>query len=69
MAAYGNDPAGALRHFLNYGMKEGRQAESGFNVNIYRSRYADLRAAFGSDLTLYFRHYLQHGKSEGRSGI
>lgn len=69
MAAYSNDPAGALRHFLNYGMKEGRQAESSFNVNIYRSRYADLRAAFGSDLTLYFRHYLQHGKSEGRSGI
>lgn len=68
-AAYGNDPAGALRHFLNYGMKEGRQAESGFNVNIYRSRYADLRAAFGSDLTLYFRHYLRCGKSEGRSGI
>lgn len=69
MAAYGSDPAGALQHFLNYGMKEGRQAESSFNVNTYRSRYADLQAAFGNDLTLYFRHYLQYGKSEGRSGI
>ena len=68
-AAYGSDPAGALQHFLNYGMKEGRQAESSFNVNTYRSRYADLQAAFGNDLTLYFRHYLQYGKSEGRSGI
>lgn len=69
MAAYGSDPAGALQHFLHYGMKEGRQAESSFNVNTYRSRYADLQAAFGNDLTLYFRHYLQYGKSEGRSGI
>ncbi len=64
---YGSDPAGALRHFVQYGMKEGRQGSSSFDVNVYKENYADLRAAFGSDLTKYYMHYIQYGKNEGRN--
>ena len=72
MAAFGHDPAGAIRHFIQYGIKEGRQAESSFNVISYQNNYPDLRAAFGtdsSDLVKYVMHYLKFGKSEGRSGL
>ena len=72
MAAFGHDPAGAIRHFIQYGIKEGRQAESSFNVISYQNNYPDLRAAFGtsaSDLMKYVIHYLTHGKAEHRSGL
>lgn len=72
MNAFGHDPAGAIRHFIQYGIKEGRQAESSFNVISYQNNYPDLRAAFGtdsSDLVKYVMHYLKFGKSEGRSGL
>ena len=63
----GNDAA-ALQHFVEYGMKEGRQAISSFNVNTYKNRYPDLRAAYLRDLPSYYRHYITCGYSEGRSG-
>ena len=40
--AYGYDDLAVLQHFVNYGMKEGRQAKSSFDVNSYRLQYADL---------------------------
>jgi len=72
MKAYGRDPAGAIRHFILYGIKEGRQAESSFNVISYQNNYPDLRAAFGTskdDLMKYVVHYLTYGKAEHRSGL
>lgn len=65
--AFGTDDVAALAHFVNYGMKEGRQASSEFNVNTYRSRYADLQNIFGSNLKSYYLHYISYGKREGRS--
>lgn len=67
-AAFGEDETAALNHFLNYGMKEGRQGSADFNVNSYRLEYADLRAAFGNDLKSYYLHYINYGKNEGRHG-
>lgn len=66
-AAYGNNPAGALLHFVTYGMKEGRQGSSSFSVQVYKENYADLRAAFGNNLASYYLHYIQYGKREGRN--
>lgn len=65
---YGTDDAAVLAHFVNYGMKEGRQASENFNVWNYRGRYADLEAAFGNDLVQYYLHYLNNGIREGRDG-
>ncbi len=67
-ALYGNNKLSALKHFVENGMSEGRQAKESFNVNTYKNRYADLRAIYGNDLKSYYLHYINYGKAEGRSG-
>lgn len=64
--AYAGREDEAIAHFVNYGMKEGRQGCAGFDVQSYRRRYADLRSAYGNDLKLYYLHYINHGQREGR---
>ena len=66
--AYNGDDIAALEHFVNYGMREGRQANSTFSVQSYRNQYSDLRAAYGNNLNLYYMHYINYGKKEGRKG-
>ncbi len=63
---YGGDDAGAITHFINYGMREGRQGSDSFNVISYKNRYPDLRIAFGNNLQAYYLHYINNGKNEGR---
>lgn len=65
-AAFGTDKDSLLNHFVNFGMKEHRQAIAVFNPVIYRDRYADLQKAFGDDWTAYYLHYIQHGQGEER---
>lgn len=65
-AAFGTDKAAYFRHFIEFGMKEGRQASSTFNVEKYKKRYEDLRNAFGNNLPEYYKHYCIYGKKEGR---
>ena len=66
-AAFANDPAGALQHFLTYGIKEGRQAHENFNILAYKNNYADLRAAFGDNNKAYVDHYISSGITENRT--
>lgn len=68
-SAFKNNYAAALRHFVEHGMKEGRQASAEFNLNIYKNNYADLRKAYGSDNSKYYLHYMKYGKTEGRNGL
>lgn len=64
--AVGSNVLSAFDHFINYGIREGRQSSSTFHITSYRNRYPDLRAAFGNDVFAYAIHYIQHGKNEGR---
>lgn len=64
---YGNNPAGALQHFILHGMREGRQAHTNFNVLYYKSNYSDLQNAYGENLQLYYLHYIRNGFREGRN--
>jgi hypothetical protein len=66
---YSGDDIGALEHFVNYGMSEGRVASDLFDINSYREGYRDLRLAFGDNLKLFFMHYIDIGKNEGRQGV
>ena len=66
--AYGYNQAALLKHFLQNGVYEGRQASENFNVLSYRARYADLREYFGNDLMRYVQHYINCGRAEGRNG-
>ena len=66
-AAFGNDTAAMLAHFVENGMAEGRQASASFNVYTYLNNYEDIAAAFGSDLVACYMHYITNGQYEGRN--
>lgn len=65
-AAFGSDSMAYLKHFVNSGMREGRQGKESFDVKSYRNLYSDLRRAFGKDLKLYYMHFITNGHREGR---
>lgn len=64
---YGNNPSGALQHFVSNGMAEGRQGCENFNPIAYKNNYADLRNAFGNDWKQYYMHFINYGYAEGRN--
>lgn len=64
--AFGNNYDKLIEHFVNYGMKEKRQANKSFIVEIYKNNYQDLQIAFGNDYPAYYIHYIDHGVKEGR---
>jgi len=66
--AFGDDDAGAIKHFVGQGMAEGRQATPDFNASYYKGLYYDLRRLFASNIRAYYLHYIGSGKSEGRIG-
>ena len=66
---FGTNANKLFEHFKIYGMKEGRQAISTFNVIAYKNRYADLQKVFGDNLPEYYKHYIQYGKKEKRQGV
>ncbi|SER41105.1 hypothetical protein SAMN02910429_00013 [Lachnobacterium bovis] len=65
-AAFPNDDVATLKHFVEFGMKEGRQAAENFNFQSYKYEYKDLREAFGHDKERYYLHYISNGQREGR---
>lgn len=67
--AFGYDYTAASKHFLTYGINEGRQANAAFSPSYYKNQYADLQAAFGNEWWRYYEHYITHGIGEGRKGI
>ena len=62
--AFGTNATKLLAHFVVYGIKEGRQAKSTFNVRVYKDSHADLQRAFGNDMKAYVQHYLTYGCKE-----
>ncbi len=65
--AFGMDDTAVLRHFVVWGMKEGRRGSENFDVYSYKNAYLDLRNAFGTSIPDYYKHYIYYGKNEGRS--
>jgi len=66
--AFGNNYQAAFNHWVNHGIREGRQARSNFNVKQYLNRYTDLKAAFGNNYEAALDHWKNHGIREGRKG-
>ena len=70
--AFGNDDEAALKHFVKYGMKEGRRGSEAFDLRVYKTNYADLRKAFGTapeNNKEYYLHYIRRGQSEQRNAV
>lgn len=63
----GKDEQALYKHYINYGIKEGRFGSEEFNCYIYMNNYGDLRLAFGGDYFAYCEHYEKFGKEEGRN--
>ena len=69
-SAIGYDSEALLRHFITFGMQEGRRGNTGFDVKAYMENNPDLIQAFGSsDYTSYYLHYITYGKKEGRIAV
>ncbi|MBR3058940.1 MAG: InlB B-repeat-containing protein [Clostridiales bacterium] len=66
--AFGDNESKYLAHFVNYGMKEGRQASPEFDVQYYKSNNSDLQQHYGNNLVKYYMHYIEFGVKEGRKG-
>lgn len=66
-AAFGYDTNSLYRHYIDFGMAEGRSGSAEFNCLAYRNNYPDLQASFGTDYRAYCVHYETYGKAEGRS--
>lgn len=66
-AAIGYDEEGLFRHFISYGIFEGRTGDGEFCFRTYMESYSDLQGAFGADYGAYCRHYIEYGRSEGRT--
>jgi hypothetical protein len=68
IAAFGADAdadAGE-RHYLDFGLAEGRVADT-FDEARYLANYPDLQAAFGGDAAVATEHYILFGFAEGRT--
>ena len=65
-AQFGDNQWKYLEHFVNSGMREGRQGSAEFNLAAYKANNPDLAATFGNDNAKYYEHYISSGKSEGR---
>ena len=63
---YGNNPAAALKHYIDWGFGEARPTQS-FNAAQYLANYSDLQASFNGDLAAATNHYVGTGFTEGRN--
>ena len=64
--AFGKDEAKLYDHFLNFGIKEGRQASPTFDVKYYVNNNADLKKAYGTDYVKAVKHFIGFGVNEYR---
>ena len=64
--AIGTDKKKLLKHFIKYGMYEGRIANSTFDVNVYINYNQDVVDYCKTDMRLYYLHYIMNGKEEKR---
>ena len=65
-AAFGYDEKALFQHFMNNGLKEGRNMSPILNVQAYRESYEDLDKAFGDNWDAYVEHYFTFGVNERR---
>lgn len=65
-AAFGTDEAKLYNHFLNYGVKEGRQGSPMFSADYYLTKNGDLKAAYGSNRESALSHFISYGINESR---
>jgi hypothetical protein len=66
ITAFGANREAASSHYIAFGQREGRPADS-FDAERYLEKYADLRAALGTDEEAAATHFITTGYHEGRT--
>ena len=54
--AFGLNPQALWEHYLNYGIKEGRDPNATLSVAALKARYPQLQQLYGSDYSRYVQH-------------
>ncbi len=65
--AFGDNENALYKHFVEYGLKEGRNMNPIIDIAKYRKQYADLDKAFGDNWDAYVEHYFKYGVNEDRN--
>jgi hypothetical protein len=66
MTAFRGNADQARNHWLQFGIREGRQPSANFYAASYLARYDDLKIAFGNNYEAALRHWIDNGWREGR---
>ncbi len=64
--AFGYDEELLYKHFLEFGLNEGRVMNPVIDIVKYRDSYQDLDDAFGNNWDAYVQHYIDYGIKEKR---
>lgn len=64
--SFGDAASDPVNHWVNVGIKEGRQGHPAFDPKAYYSLNDDLQDQMGADYTKLAMHYMSTGKAEGR---
>ena len=63
----GDDKEVLRQHYMNYGIKEGRQASVYFDVKYYLATNGDVAKVFGANnYEAAYNHFITYGMKEGR---
>jgi chromosome segregation ATPase len=65
----GNDEKALLKHFIYYGMNEGRIASCNFDIYAYCECNPDVKDLYGDNLKEIYLHYIEYGVNENRRSI
>ena len=66
VAVVGNDAAALLKHYMNSGIYEGRDASATFNADAYASANTDVATLAAGNYETLFEHYVNAGINEKR---
>ncbi len=64
--AFGDDIGAYLKHFVEYGMQEGRQGNARFSVHSFRKQHPELESLFGDNLKFYYMEYCRNPEYEAQ---
>lgn len=66
-AAFGNNKEALYRHYIQYGIKEGRTASPIFDPKYYLENNSDIARAFGANnYEAAYNHFIKYGYNENR---
>ncbi|MCQ2493249.1 MAG: methyltransferase domain-containing protein [Lachnospiraceae bacterium] len=63
---YNGDKEAIFKHFVRYGMFEGRKSKASFDVFAYAHLNSDIKEKFGAYIREYYVHYIEYGLGENR---